>query len=69
MREGKFMKLRQLRKGDYFKPVRNGVVGSCIYVRGDYDKGSKRFSVYAFYDVMNECFLKGDTEVTTAFEF
>ena len=63
------MKLKQLRKGDYFKLVRKGVVCSCVYVRGDYDKGTKRFSVYKFYDVMNERFLKGDTEVTTSFEF
>lgn len=60
------MKLRQLRNGDYFKLVRNGVVGSCVYIRGDYDKGSKRFLVFEFWNVRNARFFKGDTEVTTA---
>jgi hypothetical protein len=69
MRERKLMKLKQLQEGDYFKVVRKGVVGSCVYVRGNYDKGSKRFWVNKFYDVRNGRFLKDDTEVTTSFEF
>lgn len=60
------MELRQLRIGDYFNLVRNGVVDSCVYIRGYYDKGSKRFLVYEFWNVRNARFLKGDTEVTTA---
>jgi hypothetical protein len=59
------MTIRELKRGDYFKLKENGKV----YVRGDYDRGSKKYSYSDFFDMMNEHFAKGSKPVIVDFEF
>jgi len=59
------MRIKDLKIGEYFKLKTNGRV----YVRGEYERSSKRYSYYDFDDVNREHFAKGDKEVITDFEF
>lgn len=64
------MKIKDLKKGEYFKTINaKGVVSVCVYVRGDYERSSRRYSAVKFEDVNNERFFKPEQEVTTEFEF
>jgi hypothetical protein len=38
-----------------------------VYIRGEYDKGSKTYSVWEYEDMNNEIFLKGSTKVYAGF--
>ena len=60
------MKLKNLKKGDYFlrKPGT-----STVLVRGSYCRELKKYSCYYFDDVNHEIFLKGETSVFVDFEF
>ena len=40
-----------------------------VYVRGEYDRASKRFSVYKYADVNDERFMRGDRLVWVGFCF
>lgn len=55
------MTIKQLKVGDYFKLKSNGRV----YVRGKFERISKRYSYCDFNDVCSEHFAKGDREVIT----
>jgi hypothetical protein len=55
-----------LKAGEFFKLTMGS---TAVYVRGHYDRGSKRYSVTRFDDVNAERFLKGTTAVTVDFEF
>ena len=64
------MKIKDLKKGEYFKTINaKGVVSACVYVRGEYDRSSRRYSACKFEDFNAERFFKPDQEVTTDFEF
>lgn len=58
------MTIKQLKVGDYFKLKPNGRV----YVRGKYERISKRYSYCDYNDVNAEHFAKGDREVITELE-
>lgn len=64
------MKLKELKKGDYFTvkdipyPKENQV-----YVKGDYDFSDKSYCCYCFSDINKFRSYKGDKEVYTDFTF
>lgn len=58
------MTIKELKVGDYFKLKPNGRV----YVRGKYERISKRYSYCDFNDVCSEHFARGDREVITNLE-
>lgn len=64
------IKLKELKKGDYFtlKPIEYPEDRQ-VYIRGDYERSNKKYSVCKFDDVNNERFIKGDKEVFTDFIF
>lgn len=65
MRKRKFVTIRDLNVGEYFKFAPEGRV----FVRGEYEHSSKKFSYYPFDDVNDEHFVKGERQVITDFEF
>ena len=62
--------LKDLKKGEYFtlkqidEPSENQV-----YIKGDYDRGSKTFSCSKFSDTNSERFIKGNKQVFIGFTF
>ena len=64
------VQLKEIKKGDYFtlKEIAEPKE-SQVYIKGDYDKASKTFSVCKFSDVNSEKFLKSTKEVFTGFTF
>lgn len=64
------MTIKELKKGDYFtKKQIEYPTEKQVWIRGDYDRGSKTYSCYCFDDVNKECFLKGTKEVFIDFIF
>ena len=63
-------KIKDLKKGEYFtlKPMEEAKE-SQVYIRGDYERSSKRYSCIRFDDMCKERFFKGDKEVYVDFEF
>lgn len=57
----KKVKIREVKRGDYLrlKPDENAP----LWIRGDYDRSTKSFSVYKYEDVNHEIMAKGDREV------
>ena len=64
------MTIRELKKGDFFtlKPIENPTEKQ-VYIRGDYDKGEKKFSCGRFDDISYEKMFSGDKVVYTEFVF
>ena len=64
------MKLRDLRKGEFFtlKEIENPKE-SQVFIKGDYDRFSKKYDCGKFSDISAFRSLKGDTEVYTDFIF
>ena len=64
------MTIRELKKGDWFtlKPI-DEPKASQVWVRGEYDRSTKRYSVTSWDDVNRELFLKGSREAFTEFTF
>ena len=60
-------KIKNLKKGDSFK-LQNKETAT-VYVRGEYDRSSKKYSCYRYDDVAAERFFSGDKEVYVDFEF
>lgn len=64
------MTIREIKKGDYFKIVNSkGVVSYSVYVRGEYDRSTKKYLAYKFYDVCACKEFKPTQQITTEFEF
>lgn len=65
--------IKDLKAGDFFTLRDHGedteVRESAVWVRGDYDKGSKTYSCYKYEDVNHEHFFKGTKEVFVDFIF
>lgn len=66
----KAIKLKDLKKGDYFtlKPIEEPS-SSLVYVRGDYDRSTRKYEVYKFDDICNCRMKKGDLTVYVDFIF
>lgn len=64
------MTIKELKKGDYFtfKEIEYPK-DSQVWVRGEYDRSSKKYSCYKFNDMNHESFKKGTTKVYTEFIF
>ena len=60
------MQLKDVKRGEFFKRKASS---SIVYVRGEYERSSKKYSCYKFDDVNSKIFLKGSTEVYTDFTF
>lgn len=68
--------LKNIKKHDWFtltdkvKYNEEGeVLSKYVYVRGDYEKSSKKYEVFKFDDVCDYRFLKGDRNVFVDFCF
>lgn len=63
-------RLKELKKGDYFtlKPVEYAQDNE-VWVRGEYDRSSRKYSIYKFSDINHESFKSGNTKVYTDFIF
>ena len=64
------MILKELKKGEWFtlKPIEYPKE-SQVYVRGDYERTEKKYSVTKWSDICAERLLKGTTTVYTDFIF
>ena len=64
------MTLKELKKGDFF--TRKGIENpkeEQVFIRGDYDRESKKYECSRYSDVNDTIFLKGSTTVYTDFIF
>lgn len=64
------MILKELKKGEFFtrKPI-SEPSDVQVWVRGEYDRSSKRYEVYKWNDVSYCSYLKGTQEVFCDFVF
>lgn len=64
------MKIRELKQGDYFtlKQI-DEPKESQVWIRGEYDRSTRTYSVINFSDMNRERCFKGDKEVFTDFTF
>lgn len=62
--------IKELKQGDFFtlKPY-DEPKESQVYIRGEYDKSTKKYSCVKFSDVNCERLLAGNKEVYTDFTF
>lgn len=56
--------IRNLPKGELIKRSQHAVK---VYVKGEYDRASKSFSVYDYNDINSEMFVKPKTKVWAGF--
>lgn len=61
--------LKDVKAGEVFKLVRGGMVGTTVYVRGEYVRECKKFSATKWNDTNCERLLKGTTIVHHGFTF
>lgn len=65
--------IKELKKGDFFrlKEFREDEVvnSSSVWIRGDYERSSKKYSCSKFDDFCHENFFRGDKVVYVDFEF
>lgn len=64
------MTIKELKKGEFFtiKPIENPTEKQ-VYIRGDYDRSTKKYSCGRFDDICYEREFKGDKVVYTGFTF
>lgn len=58
--------LRKVKRGDFFKRTETA---KTVFIRGEYDRESKRFSCIDFDDMNREIYLKANTRVFVGFDF
>jgi hypothetical protein len=66
------MKLKELKHGDFFtRKAMNGreAKSSQVYIKGDYDRSTKKYWCQKWDDISKGMELKGDTEVYQDFTF
>lgn len=63
-------RIKDLKKGEYFtlNPVEYPKENR-VWIRGDYERSLKKYSVIKWCDMCHESFMKGDREVYVDFEF
>lgn len=59
------VKLKDVKRGDYFTYK----VNSPVWIKGEYCRISRKYSVYSFDDVNRESLKKGETLVYIGFTF
>lgn len=64
------MTIRDLKKGEFFtkKPI-EAPTERQVFVRGNYDRGLKKYECIRFSDISDIHYVKGNTEVYTDFTF
>lgn len=64
------MKIKELKKGEFFtlKPIELPNENQ-VWIRGEYDRGSKRYECQRFGDACDFKYLQGGREVYTEFVF
>ena len=60
------MKLKELKKGDFFKRT---ATAKAVYIRGEYDRSLKKFECTDTEDINRFIFISGEKEVFTEFEY
>jgi hypothetical protein len=63
--KGEIMKLKELKPKEYFKRKKTA---KTVYIKGHYDRKSKRFSCIDTEDINREIFLNGNVEVIAGIE-
>jgi len=58
--------VKQAPKGEY---VKRTATAKTVYIRGEYDPGTKRYSLVDTEDINREIFLKGETLVYVGFDY
>ena len=61
----KKIELRKVKQGDFFKLSENGKV----YVRGYFERSTKKYEVFLYDDINHESFIKGSRIVIVDFEW
>lgn len=51
--------IKTIKPGTWFYLSIGGKPGSTVYVRGPYDRHSKKYSIYKWHDVNDETFVNG----------
>lgn len=64
------MKLKELKKGDFFtkKPIEYPSEKQ-VFIRGDYDRGTKKFEIFRWNDVNDVFLMSGEKEIFVDFIF
>ena len=64
------MQVKKLKKGEFFtrKPLEEPKE-SQVWIRGDYDRETKKYECIRFSDSCSFCYLDGNKEVFTDFTF
>lgn len=64
------MQVKKLKKGEFFtrKPLAEPKE-SQVWIRGDYDRETKKYECVRFSDCCSFCYLDGNKEVFTEFTF
>lgn len=64
------MTVKQLKQGEYFtrKPIAEPKE-SQVYIRGEYDRSTKKYICTKWDDISSSVLLKGGTEIYTEFVF
>jgi hypothetical protein len=65
VREG-WYEIRNLPRGEFIKRSQHAVK---VYVKGDYDRATRAFSVYDYDDINSEMFVKRKTKVWAGFTY
>ena len=62
--------VKSLKKGEWFtKKDLSDPTEMQVWIRGEYDKETKKYSITCWGDTNKEQFIKGSTEVFTDFTF
>lgn len=66
MENNNMIPIKSLKKGDFFKLKESA---NRVYVRGEYDRSTRKYACLAFDDVCYERMFKGEKLVFTEFTF
>lgn len=61
--------LRELPKGAFFRRIIGGKVTKGIYIKGDYDRTTKRYEVCKVDDINDTIFLPPTARIFISFEY
>ena len=64
------MTVKELKKNDWFtkKPI-DEPRESQVWIRGEYDRSTKKYVCTRFDDICTTCLIRGDKEIYTDFTF
>ena len=64
------MTVKQLKKGEFFtrKPIDHPTEKQ-VFIRGEYDRASKKYECTRFDDISSAVYLRGDKEIFVDFTF